>query len=148
MIETRQKMIDGNCYTVTQLPARRALKIKARLIKTFGCVFAKLLSQGQNPDSLSDAIQIFSSSVDENIFEAIITELLSTARKNGIELNASTIDLEFAGDLAAIYKVVAFVIEVNYENFFTMCGITNLFDNYPQPPQNAPKESVKDYTRN
>ncbi len=147
MIEHRQKMIEGDCYTVTQLPARRALRLKARLIKVFGPIFSKIIMEGKGAN-LADAIQTFSHSIDENTFETLITELLCTARKNGIELNQSTIDIEFAGDIAGIYKVAAFVIEVNYANFFTMLGITNLFgEQQTTQPVPMPRESVKDYTR-
>ncbi len=113
MIDTREKVIDGAVYTVTQLPARRALRLKAKLIKTFGSL---LLGDHSNFQSICQ-------SLDENQFEAICMEMLQGVRKNGVELNPATFDLEFAGDMAGVYKLLLFVIEVNYANFFTMFGI-------------------------
>jgi len=114
MIETREKKIDNAVYSVTQLPARRALKMKAKLIKLFG----SMLLGGD-----SNSFQNMCSSLDENQFESICMELIQGVRKNNIELTPSTFDLEFAGDMAGVYKLLLFVIEVNYENFFTMIGI-------------------------
>lgn len=114
MIETREKLIDGATYSVTQLPARRALKLKAKLIKTFGSFFL-----GGDSNSLTTMLH----SLDENQFEALCMEMIQGVRKNGVELNAGTFDLEFAGDMAGVYKVILFVIEVNFANFFQMVGI-------------------------
>lgn len=114
MIETREKIIEGATYTVTQLPARRALKLKAKLIKTFGALF-------MGGDSVT--FQQVCQSLDENQFEAICMEMIQGVRKNGVELTPATFDLEFAGDMAGVYKLLLFVIEVNYANFFSMVGI-------------------------
>lgn len=114
MIETREKIIDGATYSVTQLPARRALKMKAKLIKLFGSF---MLS------SDASSFQNMCMSIDENQFEALCMELIVGVRKNGIELSPPTFDLEFAGDMAGVFKLLLFVIEVNYANFFTMIGI-------------------------
>lgn len=114
MIETREKSIDGSNYLVTQLPARRALKMKARLIKLFGPLLMSLDS---------GSFQNLCQTIDENQFESLCMEMIQGVRKNGVELTPATFDLEFAGDMAGIYKVLLFIIEVNYSNFFTMIGI-------------------------
>lgn len=112
MIETKEKIIDGSVYTVTQLPARRALKLKAKLLKNFGSLlFAN--------DSSSNAWYNF----DENQFESLCLEMIQGVRKDGVELTPATFDLEFAGNVAGIYKMLLFVIEVNYSNFFSMFDI-------------------------
>lgn len=130
MIETREKNIDGATYTVTQLPARRALRLKARLIKLFGPVIAQFFiastentSEEAKKADIVKAIEILGSHIDENSFENLITDMLSGVRKNGLELTPATIDLEFAGNMAGIYHVIFFVIEVNFSNFFQMIGI-------------------------
>src|SRR5271169_181187 len=46
MIETKEKQIGDANYSVTQLPARRALKLKNKLIKMFGTAIAQLLMTG------------------------------------------------------------------------------------------------------
>jgi hypothetical protein len=114
MIETREKIIDGATYSVTQLPARRALRLKAKLIKTFGSFFVS---------ADSSALQSMFQSLDENLFESLCMEMIQGVRKNGVELTPATFDLEFAGDMASLYKLLLFVVEVNFANFFSMLGI-------------------------
>lgn len=130
MIETREKNIDGSTYSVTQLPARRALRLKTKLIKLFGAVLAQMYlkpsektSEEQTKQDFVRAMEILSSNIDEGTFENLIMEILIGVRKNGMELNEKTIDLEFAGDMVGIYKVVWFVLEVNFANFFSALGI-------------------------
>ena len=130
MIETREKLIDGATYSVTQLPARRALKLKAKLIKLFGPVLAQFFitvteknGEDQKKSDLVRAVEILGSSIDENSFESLVVELLNGVRKNGMELTPATIDIEFAGDMAGIYQVCLFVIEVNFSNFLALIGI-------------------------
>lgn len=151
MIETKDKLIDGSNYTVTQLPARRALRLKAKLLKMFGSVIAQFFlatsednNEEQKKFDFVKTFQLLGSQIDENSFESLITEILTGVRKNGIELTAQTIDIEFAGDIATIYKVVWFVLEANFGNFFQMIGIGNLSGDVQQPISDLKKT----YTRN
>lgn len=135
MITTIDKFIDGANYSVTQFPARRALRLKARLIKLFGPVLAQVFlsadaktTDEQQKKDLIKAIEILSCSIDENQFDTLAVELLSCTRKSGVELSAQAIDLEFAGDMSALYQVLWFVIEVNFANFFSLMGIGNHFE--------------------
>jgi hypothetical protein len=132
MIETREKIIDGATYTVTQLPARRAIRLKAKLIKTFGSFL--LGSDGKN-------LQAICESLDENQFEALCMEMLQGVRKNGVELTPAKFDLEFAGDIAGVYKLLLFVVEVNYANFFSMFGIGLPSFSEEQVPTNVTKKT-------
>lgn len=114
MIETREKIIDGSIYSVTQLPARRALKLKAKLMKIIGPLF--LEANSSNFHSVCHLI-------DENQFETLCMEMIQGVRKDGVELTPPTFDLEFAGDMAGVYKMLLFVVETNYSNFFSMLDI-------------------------
>ena len=147
MIQTKEKFIEGSTYLVTQLPARRAIRLKAKLIKMFGPVFAQVLIT--STDATSDfekkvdivrAIEILSCQIEENSFENIVMELLNGVRKDGVELNQATIDMEFAGDMGTLYQVIWFVIEVNFANFFSLLGI-NIGN------QSSKEESQKEDTR-
>ena len=134
MIETREKSIEGSTYQVTQLPARRAIRLKAKLIKLFGPAFAQMyIANSANGPDIAKAIEILSSSIDENTFEALIVEVLNGVRKNGVELTPPVIDLEFAGYMATLYQVVWFVLEVNFSNFFQMMGIGALSNSQEKP---------------
>ena len=141
MIESKEKSINGDTYLVTQLPARRALKLQAKLIRMFGPVLAQcFLTENNKNNDIVKGLEILANHIDENAFESLIVELLQGVRKNGMELTPATIDMEFAGDMAGIYQVVWFVIEVNYANFFSMIGTGNLFSpEMPVPTQDMKK---------
>lgn len=133
-IQTREKEIEGAVYTVTQLTARRALRLKAKLIKMLGPVVAQIFITAseksadiEKKDNIVKAIELLGGNLDEISFENIIVELLQGVRKDGVELQPAIIDLEFAGDLVTLYKVIWFVLEANYGSFFTMLGIGSEF---------------------
>ena len=135
MIETKEEIIDGDNYTVTQFPARKAINIKAKLLRLFGSSLAQLVLNDDTSDNLNlknqsmiSAFQDLTANLNEKDFENLVVVLLSSVRKNGIELTPEIIDLEFAGQLETLYKVLWFVLRVNYESFFMACGITNLYD--------------------
>jgi len=139
MIETKEKTIDGSKYSVTQMTARKALKTKAQLLKIFGAAFAEIFIQEKPSKNLKgltfskkdavNAIQSLATQLEDEKFEFLVLELLQNVRKNGIELTKEIIDFEFAGKLNTLFKVIWFVIEVNFENFFSELGITGLFSN-------------------
>lgn len=73
MIETKEKTIGNAVYTVTQLPARRALKLKAKLVKMFGPALTQIFLTSQDveekrPDEMTTdelANQLSVSAVDK-----------------------------------------------------------------------------------
>jgi len=155
MIQTKEKNIEGATYMVTQLPARRALKLKARLIKLFGPVFAQMYlttsaekSEDQQKQDMVRAVQILASTIDENVFENLVLEIVNGVRKNGVELTPSVVDIEFAGDIGTLYQVVWFVLEVNFSNFFSMFGIGNQSEQAPIPKEDTRKTFTKTYAQN
>lgn len=148
MIEVKEKMINGDNYVVTQLPARRAIKLKAKLIRLFGPVLAQIFISDSDEDvsgktKLVKAVEVFASHLDENVFENLIVEILAGVRKNGIELTPPTIDLEFAGDMATLYQVIFFVIEVNFSNFLSLFGIGTEFPENPIPTTDTKKSFMR-----
>ena len=134
-IQTQEKEINGSIYTVTQLPARRALRLKSKLIKVFGPIFAQFFikvraeedSEQAQKDSIIKSIEMFSHNLDSTEFEALVMEILQGVRKSGMELTSAIVDMEFAGDMSSLYKLIWFVVEVNFANFFELLGIGNLF---------------------
>lgn len=135
MIETKEKTINGAKYQVTQMTARRALKMQAKLLKLFGASLAHIfLPSGDQPmdgasfskDEAIKALKELAIEIDDNTFEKLVIELLSGVRKDGIELNEGVIDLEFAGELNTLFQVIWFVLEVNFSFFFGEGGIGSL----------------------
>lgn len=151
MIETREKSIEGNTYTATQLPARRAIKLKVKLMKLFGPVLAQLFltvndsNEAEGKQNLVKAIEILSEHIEENAFESLVLELLQGVRKNNMELTPPVIDLEFAGNISELYQVLWFVVETNFSNFFSLMGIGNQFIQETQ--QKPTQESKRTFTR-
>lgn len=128
MIETREKEIDGAVYLVTQMTARRALRMQAKLFKLMGPAFAEMaIFAAKNPETADDCIpkvlMLLAQQLDDKNFDELIVELLSGVRKDNAELTSSKIDLDFAGKLDSLFKVAKFVIEVNFSDFFSERGI-------------------------
>lgn len=135
MYQTLEKTINGSTYSLTQLPARRALKLKARLLKVFGPSLAQMVFASKDAfdqDNVVKAMSLLVDHIDDATFERLTVELLQGVRKQGIELTDSVIDSEFAGDLGTLFLVLWFVLEANYGSFFALSGIGNPF-NPPEP---------------
>lgn len=129
MISAKDKVIDGARYTVTQMTARQALRMQAKLIKLLGpCMSEALLAcMGKNEsDGFSRAIMALANSLDERSFDGLMFELLQGVRKEGVELTEGNINLEFAGALNTMYKVIGFVLEANYADFLEEGGIIKM----------------------
>lgn len=146
MIETQEKEINGNRYSVTQMTARRALRMKAKLLKQFGTALAEIFlpsedkpieGAGFSKKEAVSALQALSCELDERAFELLVMELLSGVRKDGVELTEAIVDMEFAGDLATLFKVIWFVLEVNFSSFFGESGIGEMMQASAVPQKKA-----------
>lgn len=134
MIETLEKEICGSNYAVTQLPARRALRLQAKILKLIGPAFSYLFVNAnkdiENADSsLPKALTMLLSELDDKTFDIFVMEMLQGVRKNGVELNEKTVDLEFAGNLNELFLVLQHVLEVNFGDFLQENGILKFLMN-------------------
>jgi len=128
MIETKTREIGGSEYEVTQFPAMEALRIKTRLAKmilpSIGEISQGGADQEINYEAISHAIAAFADNLNEKEFTELVTRLLKNTSADGKpmyhngQLLDSTFDEAFAGNLMNLYKVLAFVLEVNYPDFF------------------------------
>lgn len=128
MIETFEKTIGKSNYMVTQLPARRALKLQAKLLKLIGpsaaVIFSAAVSDFDNADNcLPHAVRLLAEQLDERNFDIFVMEMLQGVRKEGMELTDKNVDLEFAGNLNELFLVLQYVLEVNFGDFFQEGGI-------------------------
>ena len=131
----------------TQLPARRALRLKAKLIKILGPVIAQLYvaiteKSGKGDDmrtNITKAIEMLAVNLNEIDFENTVVELLQGVRKNGVELIPAIIDLEFAGDMGTLYQVLWFVIDTNFSSFFSLLGTGSKLPETQQLPPTTKK---------
>ena len=86
-------------------------------------------------------MQLLANSIAEDTLENLVVEILSSTRKEGMELTPPVIDMEFAGDIGTLYEVVRFALEVNYENFWKALGIGKKEDQSVPGPQEAVKKT-------
>lgn len=128
MIESKEKQINGSIYLVTQMTARRALRMQARLFKLLGPALAEMaIFAAKNKDNedacIPKCLMLLADQLDDKSFDELMVELLNGVRKDNVELTSGKIDLEFAGNLDTLYRVAQFVIEVNFSDFFSERGI-------------------------
>ncbi|MEM0173060.1 MAG: hypothetical protein QXI16_00975 [Sulfolobaceae archaeon] len=127
MIETKEIEISGFKYTVTQMPARRALKVQAKLLKLIGPSFGQLYvsSGSDSPDEhFPKIISLLVDKIDENTFDTFILELIEHyVRIDGQEITKNNFDVIFAGRLNDLFLLLKFILEVNFYDFFSDAGI-------------------------
>ena len=152
--ETRTKQIDGKEVTVTSLPARRALKLKFRLLKIFGPTLGTLLSSAntQSSDtpnvalsgsSLTDAFTQLAESIDPDIFVGLIEQMFDSIQIDGKKISMELFDVVFASKLSVVYQIIWFFLELNYSSFFAKISIGNVLSEFQSSPTpNAPKSSA------
>jgi hypothetical protein len=118
--ETKNKEIDGIEYSVTQWPAEKAILMKLRLVKAFGASLMSLISKtDQDEESLSDAIStLFENCSPEDLLALIKNSVVGVAC-SGTKITDSSFNSIFSGEsLITVYKVFAFVLQVNYADLF------------------------------
>lgn len=148
MVEPKSKTIDGKEILTVPFMGRRALAYKTKIIRLFGASIGALFSkaggfQGNVDFSVFEgAIDKLTASIDEKVFVDFTLELLATTRIDGKEITIEVFDLEFASNLVLMYKILWFVLEVNYGNFFGASGIGKILSQFNQVKP-APAKSKK-----
>lgn len=136
MYEAKSKEIDGLNVVVTEWPARKALMTKLRLSRIVTPSIGELIGGANsiNQDSLLDsdvdlekvgsAIGTLMSDLTDDQFKWLIKIMMSCVHVDDMDMSdEKNFDVKFAGSLASFYKIVWFVLEVNYGSFFGKGGI-------------------------
>lgn len=136
MVQTKTKEIKGKSYQVTPFMAIEGLRLKAYLVKLVGPALGELagnvdgLDSEINSNSISKVIEKLTEALDENSFIALIKRLLQNVIVNWVDEEGgkhavafaqdfeTALNVVFQGELFSIYPVLAFVLEVNYPDFF------------------------------
>lgn len=129
---TQTKEIGGTVFQATQLPARRSLRLFARLGKVAAPVIAHLTAVGQakgakknllsmDVGSLVPVLQALFEALPPAEAESLFEEVLSStaiieAGKSPIPL-WPVVDSRLQGRTLDLFKVAAFALEVNYGDF-------------------------------
>jgi hypothetical protein len=147
-IETHTKKIDGREFLVTTFPARKSIALLSRLLALLGPGFAEgikslnlkdgrsIMDQDVNTEVAGALLQQLLSRIDESNVLALVLDMLRVgnvimirdgegAKPVKVELGTdeSAFDKEFAGELFTLSKLLAFVLSVNYKDFFAKSGI-------------------------
>jgi len=135
--KVRSKEIDGDKYTVTPFLGIEGFKVKTKLLsklapsiggalgsippgsKSIGDVdVGKVLGPG-TLDRLADVL-------DERELTEFMLRLLKSTTCNDKEITEEFFNLHFAASFHTLWKVLFFVLEVNYGSFFADGGIGQL----------------------
>ena len=153
-IETKTRAIDGTKYAVTTFPARRGLKLQVTLVRTLGPALSELMKavpKGVSTKNLlnvdvklehvAGALATAFSGLSEEEFMALVMRLLESTSREGAEITEETFDLDFSGNYMHVYKVLWFVLEVNYGDFFGERGLGSIIRRAPVPQPSGPARS-------
>lgn len=140
-IKKHETIIDGFKITTVNFDGRSGIRYQVKLIKILGpgvakVVFSFIKTSGKDVKLLNllntefdlsvvgDGISNLLSTMDEDSTFELVMNLVSTTRVDGKELsNTAVFDDLFAGNYGLLYKILAFVLEVNFGNLFNMDGI-------------------------
>lgn len=111
--ETRE--IDGKSVYVMQLPASKAMELQIEMYSTIGDTCLPFVKG----DWTFGNILYIQKIADRDQLIQLIKYTCGQARIEGKETTGAFFDAEFSGNLLMIYKVFAFVLEVNFKDFFT-----------------------------
>ncbi len=156
-VETKEKKIDNCQVMVTQYPGTTALFNKMKILKllgpgigdTLGKVDPTVATSGDASEKLEVLVQVIGNvcaTIDPEQFTVFILELFKGTRikpvpgGDFIEVTKEVFDLTFAGELLLMYKILWFVLEVNYGNFFGKGGLGEMLKRrQPAPPSTMKK---------
>lgn len=127
MRKTQNKDIDGHDWLVTQFPAGEGIKLLTTLTRLIGPTIAGLAGDVKKPSDLANmkldskvlqiAVEQLASKLDEDNTLDLVKRLLAGTRKDGEEV-VPTFDVAFQGEYLTLFKVLGFVLKVNYSSFF------------------------------
>ncbi len=145
---TQQKTIDGRSCTVVQYPGMEGLRIWTNLIKILGPSLA-LLGKGFGDSikdfktlnevgkildnevditklfsSISEALVMATGNINEDIAAQLVLRMLSGTKIDNEEINGTSFNLMFCGNYGLLFKLLAFVLKVNYSSFLGDRGLS------------------------
>lgn len=119
-METKHKTIGLRTYSVAQLPTFKALDVFEQLSVLIGPAMTSLAASGMD-GRVEPAIEALFSKMGGGKLKSLAAQLLDgvLVEENGKSAPMLTgFDLRYAGQLFEVFRVMAFVVEVNYRDFF------------------------------
>lgn len=130
MKEAQSKEINGKNVVVQPWPARKAWTRQITLGNIFGSSLQELgeaigdggLDSNIDLGKLGGAIGTLLSNISEDQADKILSICITGVRINNKEVTLDTMDV-IIDDVADIYQIIGFVLEVNYSGFLDRLGI-------------------------
>lgn len=127
-LETVSKRIGEHDYNVTVFPGGRSLELLFELKTALGDSFGALF--GQNAEG---AITKMGGQLGKREIVDLVLRLLELTTVDGKPFDKATFDSHFAGRIGQLFKVLTFVVESNYSDFFdelrrSIIGFLKTFD--------------------
>ena len=116
-MEQKSKSIGTTTYLVTQMDAVRALKVQTKLIKLLGPGAQSLLDTAQ---PIKEKLKALIPALMENFDDDLVNDLILSLFDSGIFIQIGDVpkvvdfSTHFAGKPFEMWKVVAFIMEVNF----------------------------------
>lgn len=138
-LKAREKTIDGYTISVTPFPAWIAWRLKRNLVGLIGTTLIKALqnlstkSTGKGKSKKSEydfdlvavgnAIEDLFDKLTEDEFEILTKRIIASTRVDNKDISNDNIFNElFAANLHVVYKILLYVLEVNYGSFLDLNG--------------------------
>lgn len=149
MVKTEETTIDNRKVIVVQLPARRSLALKTQLVKLLGPSLLKMFNSLGKPgaeisaldrqfdfSSAASALEALTAQVSPDAFFNLVVDCMAGTKVEHEtkmwDINSSSFDVVFSGELLFMYKVLWFSLKVNYSDFFGLSGIGGLLERVSQ----------------
>ena len=137
MIETRDVLVEGRTYQVTQFSATKGIRMMTRLTKILGEPMGFLFaSEKADADQMLPlAIRALADKLDEDVVLDTVKQLLEGVRDSNGEIQFET---HFAGKMKLLFGLLAKVLEVQYGDFIGGLVVKGL--NQSQKSATKPKK--------
>ena len=134
MSKIKETTIDGKSWRVSKFGGLAGLKLLTRLTILIGpslggsikelkgldinlkSILSADIPVGTLMESFGSGIEDFASRLDDETFPQLIQDLLVETKCDGKEVSKQ-FDILFAGEYLTLFKVVYFVLQVNYPSF-------------------------------
>jgi methionine aminopeptidase len=149
--ETR--VIDSQEYTTTQFPALFGLRLKVALAKKLAPALSELLGGSGasvlqlgdlmnldiGVDRMGSALAGFFAQVSEDEAEDLLLRVLQWTKRGDALLDRDTINANYGGDYGSLFRVVAWVLKVNYGSLMSGANVGSIM-NLAGKSTDAPKD--------
>lgn len=123
MAEAQRKYIDNKEYTVHPLPARKGIRLFVKWGAMLGPSMAKMAEPALRKadvtsNAFSGAVSELFTNLDEGPLDSALDELMGTVYESEKSLTPERYNVEFAGNLVGLCKVVVFALEAQFGDFY------------------------------